>query len=174
MSRKLPPRVQKGLLALHVASSVGWLGAVLAFLVLAVIGLKGQQSLEVTSAYIAMGLLGRALILPLSLMSVATGLVQGLTTPWGLIRHYWVTIKLVVTVLATGLLFVHQRPIDRAASAAAQATLDSPEAQHVRIQLVADSVLALAVLLLTTTLSVYKPRGVTRYGQRKAAESLKA
>jgi len=37
-------------------------------------------------------------------------------------------------------------------------------------QLVFDSVLAALVLLVTTTLSIYKPAGVTPYGWRKQRE----
>jgi hypothetical protein len=39
-----------------------------------------------------------------------------------------------------------------------------------RIQLVADAGAALLVLLVATTLSVYKPQGRTRYGRRKQHE----
>ena len=39
-------------------------------------------------------------VLPLALLSLASGVVQGLLTRWGLARHYWVVVKEVVTVAA--------------------------------------------------------------------------
>nr|BFE80578.1 hypothetical protein GCM10020093_031790 [Planobispora longispora] len=39
----MPPRLRKLALTAHVTSSVGWLGAVAAFLVLALAGLSGQD-----------------------------------------------------------------------------------------------------------------------------------
>ncbi len=52
-------------------------------------------------------------------------------------------------------------------SGAAGGTLRSAELSRVGIQLVADSGLALLVLLATATLAVYKPWGMTPYGRRK-------
>ena len=46
--------------------------------------------------------------------SFSTGIVEGLGTPWGLLRNYWVVTKLVLTVIATLLLLLHTQPIDRA------------------------------------------------------------
>ena len=40
-------------------------------------------------------------IVPLAIASLLTGVVQALATPWGLFRHYWVVIKLFLTVFAT-------------------------------------------------------------------------
>ena len=39
-------------------------------------------------AYLAMDLIGWFVIVPLSLASLLTGLVQALGTTWGLFRHY--------------------------------------------------------------------------------------
>lgn len=96
---------------------------------------------------------------PLSLASLLTGLVQSLGTTWGLLRHYWVLVKLVMTVLATALLLVHMQVADRVAGAAAQSALAGADLVGMRVQLVADAGAALVVLLVAVTLSVYKPRG---------------
>jgi len=109
-------------------------------------------------------------IVPLSLASLLTGLVQSLGTTWGLSRHYWVLAKLLLTVLATAVLLLHTQPISYVARVAAETTLSSADLRRLRIQLVADAGAALLVLLVTTTLSVYKPRGMTPYGRRKQHE----
>jgi hypothetical protein len=58
----------------------------------------------VRAACLAMDLIGWSIILPLSLASLASGVIQALGTVWGLFRQYWVLIKLIITALATALL----------------------------------------------------------------------
>jgi hypothetical protein len=163
----MTPGLRKFALTAHVTSSVGWLGAVAVFLALAIAGLTSQEAQTVRASYLAMHLITWLVIVPLSVASLLTGLVQSLGTTWGLFRHYWVLLKLVLTVLASLLLLVHTRPIAYVASVAADTTLTSGDLRKIRIQLVADAGAALLVLLVTTVLSVYKPRGMTSYGQRK-------
>jgi hypothetical protein len=113
---------------------------------------------------------GSARSLPLNLASLLTGLVQSLGTTWGLFRHYWVLAKFLLTIFATIILLLHTRPISYIAAVAAETTLSGADLRRLRIQLVADAGAALLVLLVNTTLSVYKPRGMTRYGRRKQRE----
>ena len=172
----MTPRLRKFALTAHVTCSVGSIGAVAGFLALAVAGLTSQDARMVRAAYLAMELTTWFVIVPLSLASLLTGLIQALGTEWGLFRHYWVLAKLVLTILATGLLLAHTQPIGRAAGAAAEATSSSAglgrlaDLGRLRIQLVGDAGAALLVLLVATTLSVYKPPGLTPYGWRKQQE----
>ncbi len=163
----MTPRPTKFALTAHVTSSVGWLGAVAGFLALAVAGLTSPDEQMVRAAYLAMELTGWFVIVPLSLASLSTGLVQSLGTTWGLFRHYWVLVKLLITILATILLLVHMQPVGHLARVVAETTLASGELAGLRVQLVADAGAALLALLVATALSVYKPRGVTPYGRRK-------
>ena len=80
-------------------------------------------------------------------------------------RHYWVLVKLLITIPATILLLVQMRHISLLANVAAKTTLSSADLRGLRIQMVAAAGSALLVLLVATTLSVYKPPGTTRYGQ---------
>ena len=158
--------VRKLALTAHVTFSVGWMGAVACFLALAIAGLTGREDQAVRAAYVAMNVATWAVILPLCLASLLTGLIESLLTPWGLFRHYWVIAKLVLTALATIVLLAHTQPIGLLAHAAAHGTL-AAEVQSVRVQLLVDAAAALFVLLLATVLAIYKPRGLTRYGWRK-------
>jgi len=153
--------VRRLALTAHVTTSVAWLGAVSCFLALAVIGLNGARPLEVQAAYLAMEMVCWAVIVPLSLLSPATGIAQSLLTPWGLGRHYWVLVKLLVTLPCTAILLLHMLPTTRLAAAAAQGQLDGAGLHDLRVQLVADSAVAVAALLFTTVLAIYKPRGTT-------------
>jgi hypothetical protein len=151
--------VRKLMLTAHITFSVGWLGAVAVFLALAVTGLTSHDAPLVRAAYLAMGLSGWFVIVPSSFASLLTGVVQALGTPWGLFKHYWVLVKLLLTVGATVLLLVHMQPISYLAEVAAKADLSSTELRGLRIQLIADAVAAFVVLLAATTISVYKPWG---------------
>ena len=170
----MTPGLRKFALTTHVTSSVGWLGAVGAFLALAIAGLVGEDAQIVRAAYLSMHLTTWFVIVPLCLAALLTGIVQSLGTTWGLFRHYWVVTKLLLTALATIILLVHTQPIDRVAAVAAQTTLATGDLRQLRIQLVGDACAALFVLLVTTTLSVYKPWGMTSYGLRKQTEETAA
>jgi hypothetical protein len=161
---------RKFALMVHVITSVGWFGAVAAFLVLAVTGVMSPDAQRVRAAYLGMESTGWFVIVPLALGSLLSGLVSSLGTTWGLFRHYWVVAKLVMTIPATILLLVHMQPISSMARVAADMTLSSADMRALRIQLVAEAGAAVLVLLVATALSVYKPRGMTPYGWRKQHE----
>ncbi|WP_030576509.1 hypothetical protein [Streptomyces anulatus] len=165
------PRLRKFALTAHVTSSVGWLGAVVVFLALAVAGLTSQNDQTVRGAYLAMELTGWMVLAPLSLASLLTGIVQALGSSWGLFRHYWVLFKLLITVVATVLLLVHMQVAGHVADVAARAPLAGGDLVGMRVQLLADAAAALLVLIVAVTLSVYKPKGLTRYGWRRQSES---
>ena len=163
----MPPAVRKLALTAHVTSSVGWLGAVVAYLALVGAALTRQDAQIVRAVWTALELIGWFAIVPLSLASLLTGLVQSLGTPWGLFRHYWVLFKLLLTVLATIILLLHMPTVSFLAGVAAQT--DSATLGGLRGELLHAGG-GLLVLLVVTTLGVYKPRGLTPYGWRKQHE----
>lgn len=163
----MTPAVRKFALTAHVTSSVGWLGAVACFLALAVAGLTSPNAQTVRASYLAMELTAWFVIIPLSLASPLTGIIQSLGTEWGLFRHYWVLIKFLITVPSTLILLLHMKPIGHLARVVAETTLARGDLSGMRIQLVASAGAALLVLLVATVLSIYKPRGMTQYGRRK-------
>jgi hypothetical protein len=164
----LTPRWRKVALTAHVLTSVGWFGAVAAFLALAIAGLRGNDPRLVGAAYLSMELITWYVIVPSSIASLLSGLVGSLGTPWGLFRHYWVVAKFLVTVVATLFLLVHTQPITYVARAASESALAPMDLRRLRVQIVADASAALVALIATTGLAVYKPRGVTAYGRRRA------
>ena len=160
----LKPRLRKLALFAHITTSVGWLGAVACFLVLAVTGWTSHDARSANAAYLAMQLVAWYVIVPLSLTSTATGFVSSITTRWGLIRHHWVLVKLVMTIPATLVLLVHLKPIGFLASVATGAMLAPADLiDRFRLQMVVVTSAAVLVLLLATLLSVLKPRGRTRF-----------
>lgn len=159
---KLSPTWRKIALSAHVTSSVGWFGAVVAFLALALIGLRGEgEDGLIRSAYVAMEAIGWFVIVPFSLASLATGLIQSLGTQWGVFRHYWVVAKLLITVGASLLLMLHMQVVSTVAEAASSGALNVGHLRDPRMQLVADAGAASVVLLIAIVLSIFKPQGRT-------------
>ena len=165
----LTPRLRKLLLTAHVVASVGWLGAIAGFLALAVVGLASDDEQTVRGAYLVMEPTAWSVLVPLAFASLVTGVVQSLGTAWGLFRHYWVIAKLVINVLATVLLLLYLQTFDALADTAADGSARLDDVRSVSPAL--HAALALALLLVATTLAVYKPRGLTPYGWRKQQAS---
>ena len=166
----MTPFLRKFALTAHVTSSVGWLGAVAGFLALAITGLTSDDPQMVPASYLAMELTAWFVIVPLSLASPLTGLLQSLGTSWGLFRHYWILAKLLITIPACAFLLLHMKPIGHLARVVAETTLADGDLAGMRIQLVANAGAAVFVLVVATALSVFKPRGLTPYGRRKQRE----
>lgn len=158
---------RKAALTVHVTTSVGWLGAVVGFLVVAVVAVRSRDAALVRACYLTVDLLARFAVVPFAVASVLSGLVSSWVSPWGLIRHWWVLVKLVVTLAATGVLLLQVAPISALAVAAGNPSFPVRSLQAGGVALVVHAAGGLLVLLAVTVLAVYKPRGVTRYGVRQ-------
>jgi hypothetical protein len=158
----MSPAVRRAALTVHVACSVGWLGAALAYVVLNVPALTSTDEATVRAAYLMMEPVAWYAVTPLAVASLITGLIQSLGTPWGLLRHYWVLISLGVTVFANLVLVLHLPAVsalaDRAASPGTDVFALGGDLAH--------SLGGLLLLLVPLVLNIYKPRGLTRRGWR--------
>ena len=169
----MTPRFNKFALTAHITFSVGWLGAIVAYLALAIAGLTVPNAQMVRAAYLSMELIGWYVIVPFSLAALLTGLVEALGTQWGLLRHYWILVKFLLTTGGIIVLLRHMQAVNRMSGLAAETPLSSADFRALRIQLVVHAAGGLLVLLAATTLSVYKPWGMTPYGRRKQRERRK-
>ena len=161
----MSPSLRKLALTAHVASSVGWLGAVASFLALAIVGLTSQNAQTVRGTYLVMEPAAWFILVPLAFASLLTGLICSLGTTWGLFRHYWVIFKLIINVFATLVLLIYMETFSLMAHAAADSSVDVAVVRNASPVL--HAALALVLLLVASGLSVYKPRGMTAYGWRK-------
>lgn len=154
---------RKFLLTLHVVCSLGWVGAVAVFVVLDLAALTGNMPELGRLLWLGLQATVWSLLIPLALGSLLTGVIVALGTRWGLFRHYWVVLKLVLTSIATIILFLYTHTIEPLAQIAADPVMAGERMPSALLHTGG----ALVVLVLTTVLAIYKPRGVTRYGQRK-------
>src|SRR5215210_5108616 len=167
-------RLRKCALAAHIALSVGWIGAVADYIALDVAAATSRNAETLRACYLAMELIAWYVIVPLALTSLLTGLVMSLGTKWGLFRHYWTLFSLVLTIFATIVLLVNMQTVSFLAGIAAET--DRADVGALRGGLPGELLHAgvgLLVLLVIQVLNLYKPRGMTAYGQRKQDEQRK-
>ena len=158
----MSPGLRRAALTVHVACSVGWLGAALAYVALNIPALGSSDKATVRAAYLMMEPVALYAVTPLAVRSLLTGVVQSLGTPWGLLRHYWVLISFAVTLFANVVLVLHLPAVtdlaDRAAKPGTDVFALGGDLAH--------SLGGLLLLLLPLVLNIYKPRGLTRRGWR--------
>jgi hypothetical protein len=159
----LSPRWRKLTLTVHVLVSVGWMGTVAVFVAIELAARLGPEPELKRVLWLALDATGWTLLVPLAVATLATGLISSLGTVWGLWRHYWVIFKLLITLFATLVLIAQTRSFDLMAERAADPAID-PDALGSPFLHTAGG---LAVLALALILAIYKPRGMTRHGQRQ-------
>lgn len=159
-------------LTAHITLALGWIGGVVAYLILVAAAMTSEDLLTLRAAWIGMELIGWYLIVPLAVTSLLTGLVMSVGTPWGLLRHYWVLISLVLTTVATAVLLQHMPTVSAFARVAAEPAITDVGALRggLRGELL-HAGLGLLVLFMIEALNVYKPLGMTAYGRRSVPEA---
>ena len=166
----MSPRVRKAWLAVHITFSIAWLGALVTFLAFDVVTVASASQPTVRAGYIAMHLVAAWVILPLSLGAFLSGLVMALATPWGLFRHYWVVVSLVLTAFAIGALLVQLPTLESRADVAKDPAATDDDIEGLGHNL-PRSIGGIVLLGLIIGISVYKPRGLTQHGWRKRLQA---
>jgi len=167
------PGLRKLALTAHLAVSIGWIGAVAAYLTLDVTVATSEDPQSLRAAWIGMGSITSRAIVPLAVASLVTGLIMSLGTKWRLFRHWWVLISFLLTTFATVVLLSETGHIGHTAAMAADPTTSDDELRALPNTLL-HSVGGMVVLLIVQVLNTYKPRGLTRHGWRKQQEERRA
>jgi hypothetical protein len=152
---RLNRRARQTLTTIHVAVGVGLLGATSSTLLLALIATGSSDPEAAQDTYRLISLQSAVFGIPLSVLSLLSGIALGLGTKWGVLRHWWTTLKLVLIllVMANGALMIGASVDDlRGATPSAGA----------ETRVVAGAVLNVAMLLTATSLSMFKPGGRLR------------
>ncbi|MEV7281842.1 DUF2269 domain-containing protein [Streptomyces sp. NPDC093111] len=154
--KQLRRPARRALLVVHVSVSVSWLGLSLGLLTLGITAYTTQDPSLTDASYRAMQVFADWLLAPVALLTLGTGLVLSLGTPWGLARHRWVWIKFWITLAtATATIFALRPEIAHVAAAG----VPDPS-------LVAAPAISTSAYLFMTAISVLKPWGPTRRGRR--------
>ncbi len=162
---RLAPRWRKAALVAHILSAAAWVGVDVLVAVLVVIGMTaGPQTAGL--AYQALGSFVVGPMLTAALCTSATGLLLGWGTRWGLVRYWWVLVKLVITVVLTVLVVVALAPMmPDVVTHGERLAAGEPLTGDVG-DLVFPPVVSLAALSAATVLSVFTPWGRIRRHRR--------
>jgi hypothetical protein len=141
MAKKMPRSLRKLLLTVHVVVSAGWIGIEAGLLALGLTGLYTRDPEVLRATYVAAGIFGGIFVVPVSMGALVTGVLLSFGTPWGLVRHYWVLVKFVLTVAlgASGILVLN-RSLQEAAVRVSEvplSTLTSADGGTLRFQIIA-------------------------------------
>lgn len=149
-------QTRRVLVFVHIASSVGWMGAGAANVVLASTALVTDSPVLRHTCYSLIQTFDTFLVIPLAFLTLVGGVAVSIVSPWGLLRYWWVLIKLVLTmaVVALSTLGVSGWVADGIAAGASP----SPSGATLVVGFVAN----IAAFLLMTWLSVAKPGGRVR------------
>ncbi|MCW2761486.1 MAG: hypothetical protein JWR85_1687 [Marmoricola sp.] len=157
----LRPRLRKSLLIVHIVAGGAWIGidVVVAALVLTgwLAGDAGTRGL----AYQALATFVVTPMLVAGLLCLATGLALGLGTRWGLVRYWWVVVKLVMNVVLCTLIIVLLHPGMAEVGEHGRALSAGLPAPGDMSGLIFPPAVSLTALVIATVLSVFKPWGRT-------------
>jgi len=168
----MTPALRRFTFTTHITSTLGWAGAALVFLALAVIGFTSDDPVKVRGAYLLMAPAAWFVLVPLAHASLLSGIVLSLGTRWALFRYYWIVLKLGITVFATVILLIYMGTFRQMAGVAANPVVDLAVVRNASP--IVHAILALILLLAAAVLGVYKPFGMTAYGRRKHDEQRQA
>lgn len=165
-SRRLSRRARHVVLIVHIVASVAWIGVNLAMLALVVAGLTSSDGQVVAVAQQAVTIIVPPVVPALAILTVGSGIVLGLGTRWGLLTHRWVVIKLVMSVVMLGLVFVALLPGALGAETPDPTlSADALRAQTDLGNMIFPPVVSGLALIVATVLSVTKPGGTTRWAR---------
>ncbi|MET8765238.1 hypothetical protein [Lentzea sp. NPDC004782] len=161
-TRKLSGRTRKVVLLVHVLSAAAWLGIDLALGILVVLALSTSDT---TTAGIAVQAVDLFAIWPMfgaSVVCMISGVVLGVGSKYGLVKYWWVAIKLVMNVGMSLLIAFALRPGVREAARIGARLLAGDPAAVIPSDLLHPVVVAPTLLLTAYILSVFKPWGRIR------------
>ena len=160
------PRLRKVLLLLHITAAGAWLGIdiVLGLLVLA--AFTPGDDLGAAAALASIGHFATWPLAVVGLLCLASGLLLGLGSKYGLVRYWWVAIKLVLNVVLVTLVIAVLSPGVHELTAGARASLTDGRPLPVFTDLAFPPIVSTTAVLFAMTLSVFKPWGRLRRAAR--------
>jgi hypothetical protein len=164
---RLGARTRKGVLVVHIASAGAWIGIDVVMGVLVFTALLSEDDNTRALCYRALELFAIWPLLTTGLVCLVSGVVLGLGTKWGLVRYWWVAIKLALNAVLLVLVAFALRPgVVEMAEQGRRFAAGEPASLAVG-DLIFPPIVSTSALLVATVLAVFKPWGRTRLASRK-------
>ncbi len=154
------PRLRKAALVLHIVSGIGWMGADIVLFILLVTGLTTDDGALAAACYRAVAVFVPVAVPVLALGMLATGLLLGWGTRWGVLRYWWVVVKLALGTIMVVLVFLSLLPgVNDLETADATLTADAVRDSlgSATDQMLYPPIVSFLMLATAAILSVYKP-----------------
>ena len=159
---RMSPRLRKLWLVVHVLSAGAWIGVDVLVAVLVAVGRLGSTAEVRGLAYQALGTFIVWPMLTSGLVCLVSGLVLGWGSRWGLLRYWWVAVKLALNVALCTVIVLVLRPGMPEVRAYGDAVAAGNVSSFDPSALVFPPTVSLTALSLATVLAVYKPWGRIR------------
>ncbi len=169
--RRLSPPRFKLLLAAHIAVSGAWLGAAAVKMILAIAAATGATH-PGSSAFLTAIEFLTSTDATLAILTALSGVLLSLGTKWGLIQHYWIVVKIAlsVTVVLTAAVLTDGFLAGMNTALASQAASDGnllKIASTATILLISLCAIDMLMIAAATFISIYKPWGKTPFNSPK-------
>lgn len=168
---RLSPSQRKTTLLLHIISGIGWMGADIVLFILLYTGLTTDDGVTAASSYNAVAVFVPIAVPPLAVGMLVTGLLLGWGTKWGVLRYWWVVVKLALAVTMVLLVFFSLVPgVNDLSTADATMSADAVRDSlgSVATQMLFPPIVSFAMLGTAAVLSVFKPWSRTPWSERRA------
>jgi len=159
---RLGATARKTILLVHIASAGAWLGIDVVMAVLVFTALGSDDDGTKALAFRALELVAVGPLLATGVLSLLTGALLGLGSRYGLVRYWWVAVKLTLNLLLTGLVLVALAPEVAAHAEAARRFAAGEPASLAVGQLIFPPIVSPTALLVAMTLAIFKPWGRIR------------
>ena len=162
---RLSPRMRKVVLVVHLAAAGAWLGLDLALGSLVLSALLSADDIGAGAAAASLAAIATWPLVVVGVVTLASGVVLGLGTRFGLVRYWWVLAKLAINVVLVTLVVVVLSPgVSRLGSTAREA-LASGAPTEVTAGLLFPPIVSSTAVIVAITVAVFKPWG--RVGARR-------
>lgn len=144
----------------HIVCGVGWMGADIVLFILLYTGMTTDDGATAAACYEAVSVFVPVAVPPLSLGMLATGLLLGWGTKWGILRYWWVVVKLSLAVIMVVLVFVSLVPgVNDLSSPDATMSADAVRDSigSATSQMMFPPIVSFLMLGTAATLSIFKP-----------------
>jgi hypothetical protein len=174
---RLTPATRKAVLVLHVVAGIGWMGVDIALLVLLISARTTNDAALVVSGFNAIGMIVPIAVPPLSLSILVTGIILGLGTRWGLVRYWWVLVKLLLSLVMTVLVFVSLVPAVSSMTVLSATTISADAVRAslgtLPTMLLFPPIVSFLMLGVAAILSIFKPWHRTPWSSESGPEMMK-
>ncbi|MET7751927.1 hypothetical protein [Micromonospora sp. NPDC005367] len=159
---RLGARTRKGVLVVHIASAGAWLGIDVAMALVIFTAIFTDDTGTRALCYQVLQLFAVWPLFTAGIVCLASGVVLGLGSKYGLVRYWWVATKLALNILLTGLVPVALRPgLSGLSELGRQLAAGHPVTASIG-SMIYPPIVSPAALLIAIVLAVFKPWGRIR------------